>query len=278
MLKFLVAGLIAAGLASSAQAVSFFSVGAVRDSGGHLHDAGIAPFEQVVASFEGHDQVGYDVNSSGFGIYSGNHHGVAVAPQGDASNYMAVGKDGSVLFDLRSYFASRHTAARSISFYVGSIDSYNVIDVIGADAGGNLAYAKPLLTIGGLKFTGPAGSAARNRRVYINFTPGENVGALRFSSTGYAFEFDSIAVSSAHFAIRQNATIGANDVLPAARAEGMRYSAGSSGKQAAAAVTNLDPNGNAVPEPSSWATMVGGFGMLGGMLRARRRQAMAARA
>ena len=38
----------------------------------------------------------------------------------------------------------------------------------------------------------------------------------------------------------------------------------------------FDPKANAVPEPASWALMIGGFGMAGAMLRRRQTQAAAA--
>jgi hypothetical protein len=36
-------------------------------------------------------------------------------------------------------------------------------------------------------------------------------------------------------------------------------------------VVRLDVNGGAVPEPASWAMMLGGFGLVGGVLRSRRK-------
>jgi hypothetical protein len=94
-------------------------------------------------------------HSSGFGLYTGSYSGVAAAPAGDTSQYMAIGNGGSVLFDLRSL-----GTIDSASVYLGSIDSYNFIDVFGRDGSGNLDFSHSLLTVGG------ALRSRRNRLVF----------------------------------------------------------------------------------------------------------------
>ncbi len=39
-------------------------------------------------------------------------------------------------------------------------------------------------------------------------------------------------------------------------------------------ISNFSAPGGAVPEPASWAMMVGGFSLIGGALRSRRRAAV----
>lgn len=72
----------------------------------------------------------------------------------------------------------------------------------------------------------------RDRRVRLDATDGAQIGGLRFFAGGIAFEFDSIAVARP------------------------------------AALTTAA----AVPEPQSWALMLGGFGLVGMMARRRRAQ------
>jgi hypothetical protein len=124
---------------------------------------------------------------------------------------------------------------RSISLYVGSVDTYNFIDVLDK----NLNTVK---TIGGSDLpgsNGDQGAAITNRRLYINFLPQETIGGLRFRSTGVAFELDSIGASRAVFNTNGNQSLS---VLPNA----------------------------AVPEASTWSMLIAGFGLIG--LAARRRK------
>jgi len=232
MLRFAwVAYAAAAAFSVPAQAVTYSTAGAVVDGFGHNVDPGLGLGEVLVTGFDGSDILSYDpAHSSGFGLYTGSTSGVAAAPAGDTSQYMAIGTGGSVLFDLRS-LGSIHSA----SVYLGSIDSYNFIDVFGRDGAGNLDFSHALLTIGGADLPPSNGDwydAQTNRRLTLNFDASDNVGALVFRSNGVAFEFDSLGVSS-HL--------------------------GGPGEHSTAAV----------PEPASWAMMVGGFGLVGGAMRRR---------
>ncbi len=105
-----------------------------------------------------------------------------------------------------------------VSFYWGSIDDYNTLEVL--DAGGNVLHS---VTGSGL----PAPTAANgnqsaptsNRRVFFA-SDAVDIAGFRLTSTQYAFEIDTVA--------------------------------------------------GAVPEPATWAMMVGGFGLLGFATRRRR--------
>ena len=206
--------------------------GAVVDGLGNNVDPGLGAGEVLVTGFDGHDILSYDpAQSSGFGLYTGSYSGVAAAPAGDTSQYMAISTGGTVLFDLRS-LGSIHSA----SVYLGSIDTYNFIDVIGRDGAGNLDFSHALLTIGGADLPPSNGDwydAQTNRRLTLNFGASDNVGALVFRSNGVAFEFDSLGVASHHDVPGNHSTA-------------------------------------AVPEPASWAMMVGGFGLVGAAMRSRR--------
>lgn len=77
----------------------------------------------------------------------------------------------------------------SISFYWGSIDTYNFVDILGTDG----------MTLGSFSGSdippadGNQTAAASNRRAYFTGDAGEVIGGIRFRSTGVAFEIDNIA-------------------------------------------------------------------------------------
>ena len=214
----LLLGAIAAMIvAAPAHAVSFTTVGAVATAGGP-QDPGLAANEVTLIDFDGAPHAGVTVSTLGnAALYTGSFSGLAAAPAGDTSKYLALGTGGSATIDFSSL------TLRSLSVYLGSIDTYNTIEVL--DRAGAV-----IKTITGSDLPGQNGdwfASATNRRLSLNFAPGDNAGAVRFSSSGVAFEFDSIG---AHVA--------------------------------------------GVPEPASWALMIGGFGLIGGALRRRQRVAV----
>jgi hypothetical protein len=246
MLRFaLMACVAAVAFAGPVQAMSYTTAGAVAVGGGNVGDPGIGVGEVLIACFDGNDIAGYDpAHSSGFGFFTGSYSGVAAAPAGDASQYMAIATGGSVLFDLRD-LGTGQSRIDSLSVYLGSIDTYNFIDVLGLDSSGNLDSTHPLMTIGGADLPPSNGdwyNSQTNRRLTLSFDAADHVGGLIFRSNGVAFEFDSIAVGTSHV--------------------------GSPGQNSTAAV----------PEPASWAMMLGGFGMIGGAMRSRRSKLAFARA
>lgn len=236
--KFLAACVCAATLGAPVQAVSFHLQGAVSNALGTLQDPGIGAGEHMVTTFDGGDALSFDPShASGYGLFTGSHSGVAAAPAGDTSQYMAIHGGGSVLFDLRGLLAPGSTID-SLSVYLGSIDSYNHIDVLGLASDGSLDYGNTLLTLGGEDLPGHNGSwysSLTNGRLTFGFGPNEKVGGIVFRSTGIAFEFDSIAIGTG-------------------RADGG---------------THHDNGVAPVPEPASWAMMVGGFGLIGSAMRRR---------
>jgi hypothetical protein len=209
-----------------AGAVTFFSLGGAPDPG-------VASFETVVVSFDTANAPGIvETNSGIFATAAESIGGVRAAPAGGNSKYRSLGINGSSTFNLTGLplFAS----LRSLSVYLGSVDLYNRIEVLGPDS----AVIK---TINGIDLpgnNGDQGLAITNRRLYINFQPIDQVQAVRFSSTGVAFEFDDIAVSRARF--RAPLTPTPNVMPPAS-----------------------------VPEPASWAMLVIGFGLVGSAARRR---------
>jgi PEP-CTERM motif len=75
-----------------------------------------------------------------------------------------------------------------------------------------------------------AGGGGRSRRLVITADPGETIHGLRFWARGRSFEFDDFAATLA----------------PA-----------------------VGPDGSGVPEPASWAMLIGGFGLVGAVARRR---------
>lgn len=216
-----------------ASAVTFFSLGGAPDPG-------LASFETMLVSFDEPNATGIiQTNTGNVGLYTGTSRNAA-APAGDTSQYVGIGAGGAVTFDFRTYFNDQMRRARSISVYVGSVDTYNFIEVLD----NNLST---LTTIGGIDLpgnNGDQGASITNRRLYINFLPEENVGGLRFRSTGVAFEFDSIGASTAVFNTGGNPT---PPVLPPAL----------------------------VPEASTWVMLIAGFGMVGVAARRRKKNVAA---
>ncbi len=136
----------------------------------------------------------------------------AAAPAGDATTF---GYVTSAAAPSTSTLSTPNL--KSISFYWGSIDTYNSVDVLGA--GGTT-----LTTVSGGMIPPANGNqsiGSTNRRVDFTAGSGEVITGLRFNSSGVAFEFDSFAAA-------------------------------------------------AVPEPASWALMIGGFGLVGFAARRRR--------
>ena len=204
----------------------------IGGSGG-LSDPGLRASEHMVADFDGNNSLQIDAaHSSGFGYFSGSTVGVAAAPKGDASQYLAVGEGGQAVFDLRSYTGGGKEIA-SVSAYLGSLDTYNFVELLGVNADGSINFDDPLLSLGGRDLIRLNGGK-RNGRLTFGFDDTAGIGAILFGSRGIAFEFDSIAISQMR---------APGELLAAAP----------------------------VPEPASWALMMGGFGLVGGAMRSHRK-------
>lgn len=216
---------------SLAQSIATRMDPASANGAGVISDPGLRLSEHMVADFDGTNSLQIDAShSSGFHYYSGSTAGVAAAPKGDTSQYLAVGAGGQAVFDLRGYTSGGDELA-SVSAYLGSLDSYNFVELLGVNSDGSINYADPLLSFGGNDLVRLNGGK-RNGRLTFGFDDSARIGAILFGSKGIAFEFDSIAISQMR--------------APAA--------------QLAAAP---------VPEPASWAMMLGGFGVVGGAMRRR---------
>ena len=241
---FTVTVVAAVALASPADAMTYFSVGAASFAKGG-QDTGVPTGLTPVVTFDAATAAGIVETDTGpVGIYAGhgfaNGHMVAARPAGDKTAYEAVGAGGSATFDFSGYLKTHKI--ETVSVYWGSIDSYNTLEIlnkrgglIGSITGSQLPAAN-----------GDQGASITNRRVFISLARSDHFGALRFLSSGVAFEYDNIGAGPAVFNAPNG---GVFDVTPSVL----------SGR-----------GSSAVPEPAVWALMLTGLGLAGAALRRRR--------
>ncbi len=177
----LLAALAATFLSTSANAAISFT------SSPGAPDPGPAMGEAIVVDFDNPDAAGYSW-TGGLAVKLGTSPGNWATPALDTTQY------GVVSSAFMPNSATLTTPSlKSISFYWGSVDDYNSLDVL--DTGGNV-----LLTITGNHLPQQGGDQfipSTNRRVFISWDgTGSAIGGLTFRSTGVAFEFDDIAASA----------------------------------------------------------------------------------
>ena len=149
-------------------------------------DPGPAPGQSVVVSFDGPNAAGYSW-SSGLSTSCVSIGGAAM-PAGGSSCF------GYVTSAINPNVATLSTPnLSSVSFYWGSIDTYNFVDVLGAGGATIFSIAGGALP----PSNGDQGAASTNRRVNFIAGAGEVITGLRLTSTGVAFEFDTFAASGA---------------------------------------------------------------------------------
>jgi hypothetical protein len=120
---------------------------------------------------------------TGGGVVSGTTTGSYVAPAGDTSPYFAVGPSTSTPASLAL------SAINQLSFYLGSIDTYNTISFDGLNQ-----------TFGGASFGGTDSDTTRpSRQVTFYFSPAESAAltGLTLKSGSNAFELDNLIFGSA---------------------------------------------------------------------------------
>jgi hypothetical protein len=208
MRRFLKSTLVAVALGASTMSAS----AAVNLVGSIGFDGAPAAGESMVMDFDSPISAGFSYVG---GILPFSIPGVAAAPALDATLY------GFAAPGFDATFQSNSGSLSSMSFYLGSLDTYNTISffngatLIDSFTGADLA----------LPANGDQGAANTNRRFFFTFGAADSVNRVVFNTTQPAFEFDNIA----------------------------------------AAISG-------VPEPSTWAMMIMGFGLIGFTLRNGRRQ------
>lgn len=157
--------------------------------------------------------------SGNYAITTGTTAQLAAAPLMDTTPYLVVpglgmGTSGTATLNLGQKLTN-------LSFYWGSIDTYNTVSFYsGANGGGTLLGSYTGAQVPGATANGAQGTTANNRRVFFDFG-GFTAQSVVFNSTAIAFELDDVATA-------------------------------------------------AVPEPTVWATLLTGFGLIGISMRRRR--------
>jgi hypothetical protein len=140
----------------------------------------------------------YDFNaatpelSGSYSLEIGSGPGYA-APAGDTTQFAVVPiptgpSSGSAILDL----PGTAKMFKSVSLYWGSIDQYNTLEFLN----GNTVI---FTILGGMlpPANGDQGAGITNRRVNVDFgMTGQQLTAMRFTSTSRAFEFDDVALGA----------------------------------------------------------------------------------
>ncbi len=171
------AAMVALAMATGASAVTFSSTAGSPDPGPAAGQTTVFDFNGPTPELSG-----------SYSLVTGSVSGVYAAPAGDATQYAVVpmaGKgNGVATLDFSAY-----SNVKSLSFYWGSIDTYNTVEFL---SGGTSIFS-----LNGSMLppaNGDQGAGLTNRRVYFTFGPGESFDAIRFTSDSVAFEFDDVAI------------------------------------------------------------------------------------
>jgi len=140
----------------------------------------------VLVDFDNPLPAGFTSSSTGsVGLFNGSHSGVAAEPMNDHTQYLAVSNG--------SYMLQSTTGYMNMSFYWGSIDGGNRIDLL--DANGQSFYTlfgnSPLLT---WSSDGNWWGDWSNRTV--SFSSDQKIYGAKFSYDSVAFELDNVAFAA----------------------------------------------------------------------------------
>ena len=204
-------------LAAAAPAGAAITVSTTTSGTNPASDPGFGA-QTLITGFEGALPVGASLTGDYLIAVAPGTPNVAAAPSGTPAggHFLTVPNSqssGTATFLLGGSYSA-------VSFYWGSIDDYNKLEVLGAGnavLGTYFGNGLPAPTAA----NGDQAAPTSNRRVFFQSDAAPIVG-FRFTSTNYAFETDTYAGIAA------------------------------------------------VPEPATWAMMIGGFGLVGGMARRRK--------
>lgn len=183
-----VAAALLATAASANASVIFTSVG---------HDAAPAPGETMVVDFDHPVAAGYSMIWSNAGLFQGPLvPGIAAPPVGDDTKYLSVFTGGSATLTAPG-------TLNSLSVYLGSLDSYNLITFHGQN-GFSQSFTGDQLHP---PANGDQFGDLTNRRFFFTFDPSDLVNMVIFSSSGNSFEFDNIAANDPPAAVPEPLTL-----------------------------------------------------------------------
>ncbi len=155
-------------------------------------DPGPAAGETQIITFDdGSAPQGVEINGNG-GIVQAGY----TAPLGDTTPFLVTpltGDSGSVELKFADFLGGRDV--RSFSFYWGSIDRFNTVQLF--DRSANQIVVLSGDTLLGALATGSSTDPSANRRVYFTLTgTSQNLGSLRLTSTAPAFEADTFSFAA----------------------------------------------------------------------------------
>jgi hypothetical protein len=201
--------------AACAMALSTTANAAVAVSSAPGPDPGPRVGENLVIDFDPSLEPGVTLTGD-YLITNASVVGVTAAPLGDLTNFLTVPflqSSGTATMNFAAFLGNQDVTG--FSFYWGSIDAYNTLDLLNRSGGVIASFT-------GANFppaTGDQTAGATNRRAYFDLSGADRqLGGLRFTSSQYAFESDTFSFS-------------------------------------------------VVPESSTWALMILGFGGVGAMAR-----------
>lgn len=178
------AGILLATTAAQATVVDSF-VGSTTPLGLQAGETLVADFDTTTGGgvFSGQGQSNHTT-----GVYSTSISGVAAAPAGDSTKYLAVLSGGSASFTFAT--------SSSVAFDVGSVDDFNKVTVTLTGAGAPQSFTGSQINKPNAA-TGNQTIAQTNGRVTITGTAGELFTGITFTSSGNSFEVDNIGRVSA---------------------------------------------------------------------------------
>ena len=148
-------------------------------------DPGPAMGEMIYVDFNGALPAGVTLTG---GLIQSGSNGQGASPAGDGTAYLTT--TGSSTLDFTAALGGGQRI-NTLSFYWGSIDQYNDLDLLGV---GGAVFQ----TINGSivpPANGNQSASNSNQRVFLTFAANETLTGLRFRSGQPAFEVDDIAAS-----------------------------------------------------------------------------------
>lgn len=183
MMRIVLVSLAAFGLASAAQAVTFTATSGAPDPGPTTD-------QSIVVSFDAPNAAGFTW-TGGPATSCSSISGAAMPAIGPGGTTSCFGYVSSAIEPGVATLSTPNLS--SISFYWGSIDAYNFVDVLGAGGATILSISGNMLP----PANGHQSLPGTNSRVNFVADAGEVITGLRLRSTGIAFEFDNFAAATA---------------------------------------------------------------------------------